>query len=120
MEGTRWRYEGPIKERFYTDNPKKGLGQIVIIEADTAREAWDHGIRLGMSRSSGKWSRPREANGVSWNDLEVDGRYVDDILVARASIYIHFKSGNFYKLNGLHKVVIRDLFQLEGYSARED
>ena len=98
-------------EHNYMHDPKRGLGQIVIIEADTAREAMDYGIRIGMNRSSGKWSRPRCHMGDSGDDrprLYARDNHVED----GAHLYIHFKDGTFFQMNGLHLDVARDIITI--------
>lgn len=101
-----WEYK-----QSFTDDPKRGLGQIVVIEADTADAAWNYGLKIGMNRSSGKWSRPRDRHHV--NDLSVAGFKIhNEIIYDYPVIYLHFINGFFCKVNGLHRYILRDLYKV--------
>lgn len=123
-KGTSFAFESNIYKTHYTDDPKRGLGQCVLIEADTAREAWNKALKIGMSRTSGKWSRPREKfalpQGTNGGVAIGIGYDPDGILWESPTVYVHFKTGNFYRLNGLYKTVIQDLFRLNGVEPYAD
>jgi len=117
-------------------NPKIGLGDVMIIEAETQAEAWDYAQKqLRADRSSGRWRKPREFCGVASftnprNEImyfagrDIFGPWIAAnfstsirpiaIVMNRKDEhwFIHFHTGHFFHLNGLLRHVIEDLIAI--------
>lgn len=102
-------YEKKEYKLSFSHNPKRGIGDVLYIHADTAREAWDYCIEMGLNRSSGKWTRPRDGSNHPMLFISIEGT---DVVSSSQTKYIHFRNGFFFSPNGLTKEMILELIEL--------
>lgn len=87
---------------FYKENPSKGIGKYVIVQADNAEEAneraeeiglYFHGVSQGVDcRCCGdRWNKTSEQYGTESPEI-----YGDSLIKwANDDVYVHYKNGAF-------------------------
>lgn len=111
-KGEWYAWTRDVTKTRVIDRPDIGVGRIVVFEADTATQVRQKMVELGMSRK--KWSEPREDQEGENTPRYMGGPVVKGSVISEEgqSLYIHYKDGSFYRLNGLHRRVIQDYWEL--------
>lgn len=108
---TDWVAETAIR---LSHNPKKGIGHILWIEADSATQTWQYCRRvLGLNHQ--RWKVPRNPRIVPSSFISEPRRYYASSIrpmAATGPIYLHFTDGLFTRIDHLRPEIIHALAQI--------
>lgn len=103
---TQWEYDYLIS---VNENPKKGIGHVVFVEADHCRQAQNRLQEIGIQRHSQRYGKIRE---TPLGPLQAFSNNIQTVGAPTRTTYIHFLDGWFFPIHGLHPLLVQDLIRI--------